>query len=169
MSVSGADANRVYAIIENENGGVFASDDAGATWKQVNDERRLRQRAFYYTRIYADPKTRDTVYVLNIGFYRSTDGGKTYKPITVPHGDNHDLWIASNDPRRMIQTNDGGANVSTNAGESWTDQDYPTSQFYNVFTTRHEPYHVCGAQQDNSTACVSSSGSPDVLYAVGRR
>ena len=112
VSVSPADANRVYAIVENENGGVFVSDDGGATWKLVNDERRLRQRAFYYTRIYADPKERDTVYVLNTGFYRSTDAGKTYRSFRVPHGDNHDLWIAPNDPKRMINGNDGGANVS---------------------------------------------------------
>lgn len=167
VSVSGADSTRVYAIIENEKGGVFVSDDAGATWRQVNDERRLRQRAFYYTRIYADPKAKDTVYVLNTGFYRSTDGGKTYRTIRVPHGDNHDLWIDPTNPARMINSNDGGANVSINGGETWTDQDYPTAQFYNVFTTRHIPYHVCGAQQDNSTACVSSAGDGDVLYAVG--
>jgi photosystem II stability/assembly factor-like uncharacterized protein len=165
VSVSPADPNRVYALIEAAAGGVFASDDAGATWKLVNDDRRLRQRAFYYTRIYADSQARDTVYVLNTAFYRSTDGGKSIRPIRVPHGDNHDLWIAPNDPRRMINSNDGGANVSVNAGESWTEQDYPTAQFYNVFTTAHVPYHVCGAQQDNSTACLPSTGGD--LYAVG--
>jgi len=166
VSVSGADANRVYAIIEAADGGVFLSNDAGATWTRVNEDRRLRQRAFYYTRIYADPQARDTVYILNTGLYRSTDAGKTLAAIRVPHGDNHDLWIASSDPRRMINGNDGGGNVSTNGGESWTDQDYPTSQFYNVFTTAHVPYHVCGAQQDNSTACVPSTGGGE-LYAVG--
>jgi photosystem II stability/assembly factor-like uncharacterized protein len=165
VSVSGADSNRVYAIVEAAEGGVFLSDDAGATWKRVNDDRRLRQRAFYYTRIYADPQARDTVYILNTGFYRSTDAGKTIAAIRVPHGDNHDLWIAPNDPRRMINSNDGGANVSTNGGESWTDQDYPTAQFYNVFTTAHVPYHVCGAQQDNSTACVPVTGGD--LYQAG--
>jgi photosystem II stability/assembly factor-like uncharacterized protein len=166
VSVSGADPARVYAIIEAADGGVFLSDDAGASWKLVNDDRRLRQRAFYYTRIYADPQVKDTVYVLNTGIYRSTDAGKTIRSIRVPHGDNHDLWIASNDPKRMINSNDGGANVSTNAGESWTDQDFPTAQFYNVFTTAHVPYHVCGAQQDNSTACVPSTGGGE-LYQVG--
>ena len=166
VSVSGADGNRIYAIIEAADGGVFLSNDGGANWARVNDDRRLRQRAFYYTRIYADPQARDTVYILNTGIYRSTDAGKTLAAIRVPHGDNHDLWIASSDPRRMINGNDGGANVSTNAGESWTDQDYPTAQFYNVFTTAHVPYHVCGAQQDNSTACVPSSGAGE-LYAVG--
>jgi photosystem II stability/assembly factor-like uncharacterized protein len=146
VSVSGADSNRVYAIIEAAEGGVFLSDDASATWKRVNEDRRLRQRAFYYTRIYADPQAKDTVYVLNTGFYRSTDAGKTIAAIRVPHGDNHDLWIAPNDPRRMINSNDGGGNVSINGGESWTDQDYPT-------------------QQDNSTACVPSTGGE--LYQAG--
>ena len=165
VSVSGADSNRVYAIVEAGEGGVFLSDDGGGTWKLANDDRRLRQRAFYYTRIYADPKAKDTVYVLNTGMYRSTDAGKTIRAIRVPHGDNHDLWIAPDDPKRMINGNDGGANVTANGGESWTGQDYPTGQFYNVFTTAHVPYHVCGAQQDNSTACVPSAGGE--LYPVG--
>jgi photosystem II stability/assembly factor-like uncharacterized protein len=166
VSVSGADPNRIYAIIEAAEGGVFVSDDAGHRWNKINDDRRLRQRAFYYTRIYADPQDKDTVYILNTALYRSTDAGKSIRAIRVPHGDNHDLWIAANDPKRMINSNDGGANVSTNGGESWTDQDFPTAQFYNVFTTAHVPYHVCGAQQDNSTACVSSTGD-GALYDVG--
>jgi photosystem II stability/assembly factor-like uncharacterized protein len=166
ITVSGADSNRLYALIEAADGGVFLSDDAGATWKIVNDDRRLRQRAFYYTRIYADPQARDTVYVLNTGLYRSTDGGKTIRSIRVPHGDNHDLWVATSDPRRMINGNDGGANVSVTAGESWTGQAYPTAQMYNVFTTSHVPYHVCGAQQDNSTVCVPSTGTGE-MYPVG--
>ncbi|MBI4538434.1 MAG: glycosyl hydrolase [Gemmatimonadetes bacterium] len=177
ISASGADSKRVYAIIEAKEGGVFRSDDGGATWERVNKERRLRQRAFYYTRVYADPKDPEAVYVLNTGLYRSTDGGKTFRPIRVPHGDNHDLWIDPGDPRRLINSNDGGANVSYNGGETWTEQDYPTAQFYHVITTRHSPYHVCGAQQDNSTACVPSKdwrhlASPradfrEFLYAVG--
>jgi photosystem II stability/assembly factor-like uncharacterized protein len=162
VAVSGADPARVYAIVEAAEGGVFLSDDAGATWKMVNQDRRLRQRAFYYTRIYADPQVKDTVYILNTGIYRSTDAGKSIRSIRVPHGDNHDLWIAANDPKRMINSNDGGANVSINAGETWTEQDFPTAQFYNVFTTAHVPYHVCGAQQDNSTACVSSAGGGEL-------
>lgn len=165
ITVSGADSNRLYAIIEAAEGGLFMSDDAGATWTLVNDDRNIRQRAFYYTRVYADPQAKDTVYILNVSFYRSTDGGKTLRSIRVPHGDNHDLWIASNDPRRLAQSNDGGANISFNGGESWTDQDFATAQFYNVFTTNHVPYHVCGAQQDNSTACVPSTGGE--LYPVG--
>jgi photosystem II stability/assembly factor-like uncharacterized protein len=166
VSVSAADPNRVYALIEAAEGGLFLSDDAGATWKLANDNRNIRQRAFYYTRVYADPQAKDTVYILNVNFHRSTDAGKTLRTIRVPHGDNHDLWIAPNDNKRMVQSNDGGANVSNNAGESWTDQDFPTAQFYNVFTTTHVPYHVCGAQQDNSTACVSSTGAGQ-LYDVG--
>jgi photosystem II stability/assembly factor-like uncharacterized protein len=166
VTVSGADSNRLYAIIEAAEGGLFMSDDAGATWKLANDSRNIRQRAFYYTRVYADPQAKDTVYILNVSFYRSTDAGKTLRSIRVPHGDNHDLWIAPNDPQRLAQSNDGGANISFNGGESWTDQDYPTAQFYNVFTTAHVPYHVCGAQQDNSTACVPSTGGGE-LYAVG--
>ena len=166
VSVSGADSSRVYAIIEAAAGGVFVSDDAGKTWTKANEDRRLRQRAFYYTRIHADPQAKDTVYILNTAMYRSTDAGRTIRAVRVPHGDNHDLWIAANDPKRMINSNDGGANVSTNAGETWTDQDFPTAQFYNVITTAHVPYHVCGAQQDNSTACVRSAGD-GTLYDVG--
>jgi photosystem II stability/assembly factor-like uncharacterized protein len=167
IAVSGADPKRLFAIIEAADGGIFMSDDAGTSWKLINDDRRIRQRAFYYTRIYGDPKAKDTFYVLNTGLYRSADAGKTLRAIQVPHGDNHDLWIAPDDPRRMANANDGGANVSINAGETWTGQRYPTAQFYNVFTTNHVPYHVCGAQQDNSTACVSSTGTGDDLYDVG--
>ena len=176
VSVSGGDSDHVYAIVEAEDGGVFTSDDAGATWKRVSEDRRLRQRAFYYSRIYADPKARNTVYVLNTGFYKSTDSGKTYKTIRTPHGDNHDLWIDPTDPKRMIESNDGGANVSINGGESWTGQAYPTAQLYHVATTRDIPYHVCGAQQDNSTICVSSEApggrggggrAGSVMYSVG--
>ncbi len=167
ISVSGADSNRLYAIVEAKDGGIFMSDDAGGSWKLINDDRRIRQRAFYYSRIYADPKTKDTFYVLNTSTYRSTDAGKTLQAIRDPHGDNHDLWIAPDDPKRMINSNDGGANVTSNGGESWTAQKFPTAQVYNVFTTSHVPYHVCGAQQDNSTVCVPSTGNGDELYPVG--
>jgi photosystem II stability/assembly factor-like uncharacterized protein len=167
LAVSGANPRRVWAIVEARDGGVFRSDDAGATWTRLNQERKLRQRAFYYTRIYADPKDTSTVYVLNTSVWKSTDGGKTFpKSIHVPHGDNHDLWIAGSDPRRMIEANDGGANVSVNGGESWTDQDFPTAQMYHVATTARFPYEVCGAQQDNSTACVPSRGTAP-LFTVG--
>ncbi|HTG93787.1 MAG TPA: hypothetical protein VL866_14445, partial [Pyrinomonadaceae bacterium] len=156
IAVSPANPERVWAIIEAEDGGVFRSDNAGRTWTKVNEERRLRQSAWYYTRIYADPKNADTMYVLNTGFYRSNDGGRTYTGIQVPHGDNHDLWVAPDDPNRMIESNDGGANVSFNGGRSWTEQDQPTAQFYRVALDNDFPYHVYGAQQDNSTVKIAS-------------
>ncbi len=167
VSVSGADANRVYAIIEADSGGVFVSNDAGATFTQVSDDRNLRQRAFYYTRIVADPKDKETVYVLNVNFHRSRDGGKTWQTIEVPHGDNHDLWIAPDNPQRMVQSNDGGANVSWNGGETWTDQEFPTAQMYDVRVTNHFPYQICGGQQDNSTACVPMDGDGSYMHAPG--
>ena len=156
IAVSPANPERVWAIVEAEDGGVFRSDNGGTTWTKVNEERRLRQRAWYYTRIYADPKNADTVYILNTGFYRSNDGGRTYTAIPVPHGDNHDLWIAPDDPNRMIESNDGGANVSFNGGRSWTEQDQPTAQFYRVALDNDFPYNVYGAQQDNSTVRIAS-------------
>ena len=158
VAVSGADSKRIYAIVEADDGGVFVSNDAGATFKKISEDRKVRQRAFYYSRIYADPKSVDTVYVMNTAFFKSTDGGKEFKPIRVPHGDNHDLWIASNDPKRMVNSNDGGANGSFNGGETWTGQPFPTAQLYHVATTKDFPYHVCGAQQDNTTVCVASDG-----------
>ena len=164
VTVSPADPNRVWAMVESADGGVFRSDDGGATWTLTNNERKLRQRNFYYTRIYADPLDRDTVYGLNTGFYKSTDGGVTFDTrIEVPHGDNHDLWIDPDNPLRMINTNDGGGNVSINGGETWTEQDFPTTQLYHVMATNDFPYHVCGAQQDNSTVCVPSSGWDHML------
>ncbi|MEJ2502047.1 MAG: glycosyl hydrolase, partial [Gemmatimonadota bacterium] len=167
VSVSPVDGQRVYAIVEADSGGVFRSDDGGETWERTNDERKLRQRAFYYTRIYADPVEADRVYVVNTGFYRSDDAGATFPTtIRVPHGDNHDLWIASGDNQRMINANDGGANISFNGGSTWTEQDYSTAQMYHVITTHHVPYHVCGAQQDNSTVCMPSDGGSDDFYSV---
>lgn len=159
VTVSPADPNRVWAIVEANEGGVFRSDDGGWTWTRTNDERKLRQRAFYYSRIYADPWDKDIVYCLNTGLYRSRDGGKTFdERIIVPHGDNHDLWIDPNNPDRMINSNDGGGNVTTNGGKTWTEQDYCTTQFYHVMTTSDVPYHVAGAQQDNSTLAMPSDG-----------
>ncbi|MFN8062225.1 MAG: hypothetical protein U0Q12_23945 [Vicinamibacterales bacterium] len=178
MDVSGADSNRVYAQIEAREGGTFLSDDGGATWRKVSDNRDVQQRAFYYTRVFADPKDKDTLFEPNVGFMKSTDAGKTWTQLRPPHGDNHDLWIDSSNPKRFILSNDGGATVTVNGGETWTDLNYPTAQFYHVTTTTDVPYHVCGAQQDNSTACVSSQpaqggpggsggGADQVFYSVG--
>ena len=159
ITVSPADNKRLWAIVEANDGGVYRSDDAGATWKKTNDERKLRQRAFYYSRIYADPFDRETVYCLNVDFWKSTDGGVKFDTeIKVPHTDNHDLWIDPNNPQRMITSNDGGGAVSVNGGKSWTAEDYITTQLYHVTTTNHVPYHVAGAQQDNSTIAVPSEG-----------
>ncbi|MGE3274401.1 MAG: WD40/YVTN/BNR-like repeat-containing protein [Vicinamibacterales bacterium] len=160
VAVSGADSNRVYALIENDNGGLFVSDDAGATWKLINDSRSIRQRAFYYTHIFADPKDKDTVYAQNTSVFRSTDGGKTMESIgNGTHGDHHDLWIDPDDPEHVIDGNDGGGAVTFHVSDdrrTWSDQDFPTAQFYHVTTTAHIPFHVCGAQQDNTTLCVPS-------------
>jgi photosystem II stability/assembly factor-like uncharacterized protein len=157
VTVSPADPNRVWAIIEAQEGGVFRSDDGGKAWRKVNEERKLRQRAWYYTHIFADPKNAESVYVLNVGFFRSVDGGKTYSAIQSPHGDNHDLWIAPEDPMRMIKGNDGGATVSYDGGASWSSLDnQPTAQFYHAITDDRFPYYVYGAQQDNSTVAIAS-------------
>jgi photosystem II stability/assembly factor-like uncharacterized protein len=157
VSVSPARPARLYAVIEAEEGGVFRSDDAGATWTRTNEERKLRQRAWYYTHVYADPKEPDTVYVLNVQFFRSKDGGRTFQTIRVPHGDNHDLWSAPEDPQRMVEGNDGGATVSFDGGESWSTLDnQPTAQFYHVIADDQFPYRLYGAQQDNSTVSIAS-------------
>ena len=154
LAISPVKPSRVWAIIEHDSGGVYRSDDAGATWSYINRDRKLRQRAWYYSNIVADPKDTNTIYALNVGFYRSKDGGRTFRePLNVPHGDNHDLWIAANDPNRMIEANDGGATISTNGGKNWTAETFPTAQFYHVDTSNEYPYHICGAQQDNSTLC----------------
>ncbi|MCC6241611.1 MAG: glycosyl hydrolase [Gemmatimonadaceae bacterium] len=166
ISVSGANPRRVYALIEANEGGVFRSDDAGATWARVNDERKLRQRAWYYTKIYADPKNADVVYASNVQFQVSRDAGKTWSNISAPHGDSHDLWIAPDDPNRMIEANDGGANVTTDGARSWTEQDFATAQFYHISTTNHFPYKVCGAQQDNSTLCGPSRSPGGIVRAL---
>lgn len=157
VTVSPADPDRVWTIVEAEEGGVFRSDDAGATWNRINDDRNLRQRAWYYTRIYADPQDADRVYVLNVGFWRSKDGGRTYENIDTPHSDHHDLWIAPEDPQRMVVADDGGAQVTFDGGQNWsTYHNQPTAQFYRVTTDNHFPYRIYGAQQDNSTVRIRS-------------
>ncbi|EMS31112.1 Glycosyl hydrolase [Mariniradius saccharolyticus AK6] len=156
VTISPVNSNRIWAIIENLDGGVFRSDDGGATWEKTNDDRNLRQRAWYYSRIYADTKNDSTVYVLNVSYHKSTDGGKTFKSANAPHGDHHDLWIDPNDNMRMVMADDGGAQVSFDGGISWTTYfNQPTAQFYRVTTDNHFPYRIYGAQQDNSTLRIS--------------
>lgn len=153
VTVSPVNSDRVWAIVENkEQGGVYRSEDGGETWKKINDERKLRQRAWYYTRIYADSKDVDVVYVLNVRYHKSSDGGKTYETYNAPHGDHHDLWIAPEDPNRMVMGDDGGAQVTYDGGETWsTYHNQPTAQFYRVTTDNSFPYRIYVAQQDNST------------------
>jgi len=156
VTVSPVNSDIVYALIENDKGGVYKSTDAGKTWRLINSERKLRQRAWYYTRLYADTQDEDILYVLNVNYHKSTDGGKTYKTYNAPHGDHHDLWIAPEDNQRMIIGDDGGAQISFDAGENWsTMNNQPTSQFYRVTTDNHFPYRILSAQQDNSTIRIS--------------
>ncbi|MCC6459107.1 MAG: glycosyl hydrolase [Saprospiraceae bacterium] len=152
VTVSPANPLRVWAIVEAENGGVFRSDDGGKKWSKINEDRNLRQRAWYYTRIYADTKDEDKVYVVNVAYHVSKDGGKTFSSKYAPHGDHHDLWVAPDDPRRLIVGDDGGAQISYDAGETWsTYHNQPTAQFYRVTTDNAFPYRIYGAQQDNTT------------------
>lgn len=157
LAVSPVNSERVWAIIENEKGGVYRSDNGGKKWIKLNDNRSLRQRAWYYTRIYADPQDIDLVYVVNVSYHKSTDGGKTFKSKRAPHGDHHDLWIAPEQPDRMIIGDDGGAQVTYDGGETWTTyHNQPTAQFYRVTTDDHFPYRIYAAQQDNSTIRIAS-------------
>jgi photosystem II stability/assembly factor-like uncharacterized protein len=164
VTVSGANPERVWAQIEAEEGGLFRSDDGGKNWTRVNQDRKLRQRAWYFNRIQADPKNPERIYAMNVAFFRSDDGGKTFNPVRTPHGDNHDLWISAANPQRMIEGNDGGANVSTNGGANWsTLANQPTAQFYRVALDDDFPYHAYGAQQDNTTVEIATrSATPGI-------
>lgn len=174
VSVSPVNSNRVFAIIENDKGGIYRSDDAGKTWKYMNDERKLRQRAWYYSKIYADTEDEDIVYVMNVEYHKSKDGGKTFQTYNAPHGDHHDLWIAPEDNQRMIIADDGGGQISFDAGENWSSyMNQPTAQYYRVTTDNHFPYRILVAQQDNSTQRVlhrtdgSSIGEGDWQVTAG--
>jgi photosystem II stability/assembly factor-like uncharacterized protein len=153
VTVSPLNSDKIYAIVENKDqGGVYRSNDGGLTWTKTNDDRSLRQRAWYYTRIYADTKNEDVVYVVNVSYHKSTDGGRNFTSARAPHGDHHDLWIAPEDPNRMIMGDDGGAQVTYDGGETWsTYHNQPTAQYYRVTTDDSFPYRIYVAQQDNGT------------------
>ncbi len=159
VSASPANPDRVFALIEAEGGegGLYRSDDAGKTFRQINKDRTFLQRAWYYTHVFADPVDPDTVYILNVMFHRSVDGGKSFEMVMVPHGDTHDLWINPQNNQMMVYGDDGGAAVSFNAGKTWSPQsNQPTAEFYRVTTDHRFPYWVYGAQQDNTTARIVS-------------
>lgn len=166
VSVSPADPDRVWAILEAEpDGGVYRSDDAGATWMRTNSENNLRQRAWYYTHVQADPRDPNTVYALNTSLYRSVDGGTTFTPIAVPHGDVHDLWIHPDDPDRMVVADDGGGQVTVNGGDSWSTYfNQATAELYDVIVDNAFPYRLYGAQQDNTTISVPAWTDVNTLY-----
>jgi len=157
VTISPANPERVWALVEAADGGLFRSDNGGRNWTKVNDQNILKQRAWYYAHIFADPKNADMVYALNVGIHRSIDGGRTFSDLRPPHGDNHGLWIAPNDPNRMIESNDGGATITRDGGRTWSSLDnQPTAQFYRVALDQDFPYNIYGAQQDNSTVRIAS-------------
>ena len=164
VAVSPARQDRVRAIVEADDGAVLRSDDGGATWKRLSEDRRLRP--WYYCHIIADPCDSETVYVLNVQAWKSVDGGQTFKELTTPHGDNHDLWIDPKNPLHMIEGNDGGACVSFNGGASWSSiYNQPTAQFYHLTTDNQFPYRVYGTQQDNSAISVPSHSYKGAILA----
>jgi photosystem II stability/assembly factor-like uncharacterized protein len=162
LAVTAANPNRVYALIEAAPGaGLYRSDDAGATWTVVSTQSSLITRPFYYTSLAADPTNADVVYAGAEGFFKSTDGGKTFRSFPTPHGDNHDMWISPRDGNAMIQSNDGGANVSFDGGRTWSTQaNQPTAEIYGVWLDDQFPYRLYGAQQDNNTVIVPSLPIP---------
>ena len=152
VSVSPLNSKKVFALIENKEGGLFRSDDGGSSWEKVNEDRNLRQRAWYYTRVYADTQNENRVYVMNVSFWRSEDGGKSFDRYRTPHGDHHDLWIDPENNKRLIVADDGGAQVSSDDANNWsTYMNQPTAQYYRVATDNSFPYNILVAQQDNST------------------
>ena len=167
VSVSPANPERVYAIVEAEKGGLFRSDDAGKNWRLLSEERPIQTRSWYYMNITADPQNADVVYVMNAPVLKSIDGGRTFATLPATHGDNHQLWINPKDARLLINANDGGVSVSLDGGRSWSTQDnQPTAQFYHVIADDVYPYRLYGGQQDNSSVIIKSrSDNP----AIGER
>ncbi|MEO7216720.1 MAG: glycosyl hydrolase [Gemmatimonadaceae bacterium] len=160
VSVSPANPNRVYAIVEAlaDTGGLYRSDDAGESWQHLSQERDIRSRAWYYTRITADPQNADVVYIMNAPILKSIDGGKTFQSVRATHSDNHDLWINPRDHDYMINGNDGGASITMDGGRSWSSQDnQPTGQIYRVNTDDQYPYWVYGSQQDDASIAIPSA------------
>ncbi len=157
LAASPAKAGRVWALIEAADGALFRSDDSGATWQRVNEARYLRTMPASYNTVYAHPKDPDTVYVMSYDFFKSTDSGKSFNQIPTPHGDNHDVWIDPRNPDRMIEGNDGGANVTLNGGVTWSSiYNQPTAAIYHIAVDNQYPYRVYGTQQDNSAISVPS-------------
>ena len=167
LAVTAANPSRVYALVEAKpGGGLYRSDDAGLSWTQVNATPALVQRPFYYTTLGADPTNADVVYAGAEGFFKSTDGGRTMVPFRTPHGDNHDIWVSPADGNTMIQSNDGGANVSFDGGRTWSTQmNQVTSEIYGIWVDNAFPYKLYGAQQDNTTTILSSIAAPFDLSA----
>lgn len=157
FAVSPSNPDRLYALIENKDGGLFTSDDAGVTWTKASSDNDIKQRAWYFNKVYVDPKNENLVYCLNVEMNRSTDGGKTFTHMETPHSDHHDLWIDPEDGNRLILADDGGAQVSYDGGNNWsTNDNQPTAQIYRVSTDNAFPYHILGAQQDNSSVRIKS-------------
>ncbi|MEP6993040.1 MAG: glycosyl hydrolase [Acidobacteriota bacterium] len=164
VAASGAQPGRIFAFVEAKHGGLFRSENSGEKFTHVSDDHKIRERAWYYSWIYPDPRNADTVYLPNVRMHKSTDGGKTFRNLSVPHGDNHDLWIDPDDSNRMILANDGGATITYNGGKSWSTQNnQPTAQFYRLTTDNQFPYWVYGSQQDNSNVCIPSGVPGDAI------
>ena len=156
IAIAQSNPKIVYASVEAADGGLFRSDDGGATWTHTSSDHGIRQRAWYFSHIAVDPKNPDIVYDLNVGVEKSTDGGKTFRGMRVSHSDNHDLWIAPDDPKRMIESNDGGAVITLDGGQNWSSEEVPTGEFYHVTADNDFPYHLLGAQQDSSSVRIAS-------------
>jgi len=164
-----ANSERVYALIEahNPDGGLYRSDDGGESWQLVNASHNLWQRPWYYMHVIADPRDENTLYIMDVEAFKSTDGGHLFNKVKVPHGDNHGLWIDPQNTRRMIASNDGGVTVTLDGGTNWSPEDnQPTAQFYHVIADSASPYRVYGAQQDSGTvAIVSRSDDGSITHS----